>query len=281
MPAACPNEEPAVTVEPGRVATVRINRPEKRNALRARDAVELASVLAALDRDPDVRCVLLGGTGGWLCAGGDLSEGTAETPDDAALQIEQYQSAMRAVLAARAPVVVVLEGAAVGAGAAFALAADVCVAAPDSRITVPWITRGLVPDMGVAFFLARQVGAARAKACLLAGGAISAPQAVEWGLVAGVHDDVWVAAHEWADRLAAGPPVATTLTKRLLNHALFDGLDDYLALEQASMAEVFASSEPAEGFAAFLEKRAPNFDAGSVPERKAGSVPERKPSAPS
>ena len=249
----------ALVVERGRVATVRINRPEKRNALRARDAVELAEVIADLGRDPDVRCVVLGGNGGWLCAGGDLSEDAAETRDDAAVQSEQYQSAMRAVLAVDVPVVVVLEGAAVGAGAAFALAADVCVAAPDSRISVPWITRGLVPDTGVAFFLARQVGAARAKACLLAGGAISATQAVEWGIVAAVHDDVWVAANEWADRLAAGPPVATMLTKRLLNRVLFDGLDGYLAHEQAAMVEVFGSTEPAEGFAAFLEKRPPNF----------------------
>ena len=252
-------------VEPGRVATVRINRPEKRNALRATDAVELADALDALDRDPIVRCVLLGGTGGWLCAGGDLSDDAAVTTDDAALQIVQYQSAMRALLAVHVPVVVVLEGAAVGAGAAFALAADVCVAAPDSRITVPWITRGLVPDTGVAFFLARQIGAARAKACLLAGGAITATQAVEWGLIAGMHDDVWVAAQEWAERLAGGPPIATMLTKRLLNHALFEGLDDYLALERSAMADVFASTEPAEGFAAFIEKRPPRFD-GSVPE---------------
>jgi 2-(1,2-epoxy-1,2-dihydrophenyl)acetyl-CoA isomerase len=212
---------------------------------------------------------MLGGAGGWLCAGGDLSEDAAETRDDAAVQSEQYQSAIRTVLSIDVPVVVVLEGAAVGAGAAFALAGDVCVAAPDSRISVPWITRGLVPDTGVAFFLARQVGAARAKACLLAGGVITAAQAVEWGLIAEVHDDVWMAAQAWADRLAAGPPVATMLTKRLLNRALFDGLDGYLAHEQAAMVEVFGSAEPAEGFAAFLEKRPPNFG-GSVPEREGG-----------
>jgi 2-(1,2-epoxy-1,2-dihydrophenyl)acetyl-CoA isomerase len=251
----------AFTVErEGAVAAVLIDRPEKRNALRARDAAELFELIAALDGDAEVRCVLLGGTGGWLCAGGDLSEAVAETPADADRQIGDYQSALRAVTDTRVPVVVVLEGAAVGAGAAFALAADVCVAAPDSRIMVPWLARGLVPDMGVAFLLARQVGAARAKACLLAGGVIAAAQAVEWGLVASVDGDPWGRAREWAARIAAGPPLATELTKRLVNTAQLDGLDAYLEMERSAIGMSFGTSEPTEGIAAFVEKRAPNFD---------------------
>jgi 2-(1,2-epoxy-1,2-dihydrophenyl)acetyl-CoA isomerase len=83
---------------------------------------------------------------------------------------------------------------------------------------------------------------------------------IHFDAVAGVHDDVWMAAQEWAERLASGPPIATMLTKRLLNHALFDGLDEYLARERSAMVDVFASTEPAEGFAAFIEKRPPRFD---------------------
>lgn len=254
---------PAIMVETRRVATVRIARPQKRNALRPRDVIELIDVLLAMDRDAAVRCVLLGGEGGWLCAGGDLTEDVAVTPQDAEAQQREYQRLLRTVLGLRVPVVVVLEGAAVGAGAALALAADVCVGATGSRIMVPWISRGLVPDTGVAFLLARQLGPARAKACLLTGGAISAEQAVDWGLIVETADDAWTAAELWAERLAAGPPVATMLTKRLVNSAALGDLDAYLDLERSSVSAALGTTEPAEGIAAFVERRLPDFDEGA------------------
>ncbi|MEO5837620.1 MAG: enoyl-CoA hydratase-related protein [Acidimicrobiales bacterium] len=256
-----PTDEPAVLVEHvGAVATVRINRPARRNALRAGDAALLAETLAGVTDDANVRVVILGGVDGWLCAGGDLAEDVADGPSAADRRLGQFQRLLGVVLELSVPVVVVFEGAAVGAGAALALAGDVCIAAPGARLILPWVPRGMVPDMGVAFLLARQLGPSRAKRLLFAGESITAGDAEQHGLVTAVSDDPWGTAHTWAQRLATGPRFALTLTKRLVNAASFGSLDDYLALERSSMAAALGTNEPAEGIAAFIARRDPVFE---------------------
>jgi 2-(1,2-epoxy-1,2-dihydrophenyl)acetyl-CoA isomerase len=252
---------PAILVErDGRVATVRIDRPERRNALRPEDVALLTDALTALDREGAARAVVLGGTGGWLCAGGDLSDGqTADGPVASDAMVGGFQRLLRVLLEVSVPVVVVLEGAAVGAGAALALAADVCVAAPTAKISLPWIARGLVPDMGVAYLLTTRLGPMTAKRLLLGGGSLPAADALAAGLVTEVADEPWAPARAWADRLAAGPRYATTLTKRLVNAAAYGGLDAYLAVERSSMAAVLGTDEPSEGIRAFDERRPPVF----------------------
>jgi enoyl-CoA hydratase/carnithine racemase len=255
------SEAPSVVVEhEGRVAVVRIDRPERRNALRPVDCAELTDALTSIERARTARAVLLGGSGGWLCAGGDISDGeTADGVVASDVMVGSFQRLLKALLAVSAPVVVVLEGAAVGAGAALALAADVCVAAPTAKISLPWIARGLVPDMGVGYLLTRQLGPMGAKRLLLAGGSLPAAEAAAAGLVTEVADDAWAVARGWAERLAAGPAYATALTKRLVDAAAYGDLDAYLAVERSSMAAVLGTAEPAEGLAAFAERRPPVF----------------------
>lgn len=243
----------------GAVATVRIDRPARRNALRPQDVAELVAALEAVDRDDGVRAVVLGGTGGVLCAGGDLGGDIAEGPAGTLRYLSEFQRLLRVLIGMIAPVVVVLEGAAVGAGASLALAADVCVAAPGSRIALPFVRRGIVVDSGVGLLLARQLGMARAKALLLGGGDVTAADAVELGLVAAMDDDPWGAARRWADDLAAGPPVAIASIKRLVNQAVLADLGPYLAHELAAASASMGTAEPAEGIAAYLEKRKPDF----------------------
>lgn len=241
------------------MATVLIDRPARRNALRPQDVAALVATLHALDRDSGVRAVLLGGAGGCLCAGGDLADDVAVGPGSALRHSSEYHRLLRAMVDMIAPVVVVLEGAAVGAGVSLALAADICVAAPDSRLALPFVHRGLVVDSGVGLLLVRQVGLARAKAILLGGRAIAADRAEALGLVAEVDPDPWAAARRWAEELAAGPPVAIAAIKRLVNQAALADLGPYLAHETAAASASMGTAEPVEGIAAFLEKRPPDF----------------------
>lgn len=243
----------------GAVRHVLINRPERRNSLRPIDLADLIDALEETARTPSVRCVVLGGRGGWFSAGGDLNEGIATTPAEAELLLGEYQRIVQLLMDMPVAVVTVLEGAVVGAAAAFVLACDVCVAAADSRIMLPAVMRGFVPDAGTAFFLSRTLGPARTKAFLLGNGSITAAQAVEWGLIAEVADDPWAAATTWASRLADGPPMTTRMTRRLVNEASFSGLSASLVLERAAMAAAFGTGEPAEGMAAFAERRSPVF----------------------
>jgi 2-(1,2-epoxy-1,2-dihydrophenyl)acetyl-CoA isomerase len=251
----------AILVESdGASVVVRINRPSRRNALREQDARHLADVLRGIDATGTARVVVLGGVGGWLCAGGDLADGVADGQVSSDRMVGQFQALLRTVLELSVPVVVVLEGAAVGAGAAFALAADVCIAHPDARIVLPWVARGLVPDMGVAFLLARQLGAAKTKRLLYGSSTLAAADAVDCGLITATAEEPWAAASAEAATLANGPRFALASTKRLVNAAAFGSFDAYLAVERASMAAALGTPEPAEGIAAFLERRAPVFE---------------------
>jgi 2-(1,2-epoxy-1,2-dihydrophenyl)acetyl-CoA isomerase len=243
----------------GPVRHVLINRPDRRNSLRPIDLADLIDALEKTAREPSVRCLVLGGRGGWFSAGGDLSEGVASDPTGAELLLGEYQRIVHLLMDMPVAVVTVLEGVVVGAAAAFVLACDICVAAPDSRIMLPAVMRGLVPDGGTAFFLSRTLGPARTKALLLGNGSIPAARAVEWGLIAEIADDPWAAATTWASQLADGPRMTTRLTRRLVNEASFGGLEASLVLERAAMAAAFGTGEPAEGMAAFNERRSPVF----------------------
>lgn len=247
------------TENAGGVRRIYFNRPERRNSIRPSDLHALIAALEDADGDPNVRCVVLGGRGGWFSAGGDMAEGIATDTAGARQLVKGYQRAVTLILEHRAPVVVVLEGVVVGAAASFVLAADISIADPRSRILFPTVHRGFVPDAGSVLFLARALGPARTKALLLSGGEFGAPAARDLGLITDVADDPWATADEWVDRLVAGPPHAIRLTRELISQALYPDLATSLRLEAAAMGSVFGTSEPAEGMAAFTEKREPNF----------------------
>lgn len=246
----------AIEVEDhGPIRHVLVNRPERRNSLRPVDLADLIDVLNQTARLPAVRCVMLGGRGGWFSAGADLAEGVATDADGAHTLVADYQRVIQLLMGMPAAVVNVFEGVVAGAAAAFVLAADVCVAAPNSRLLFPAVMRGFVPDAGTAFFLGRVLGPARTKAVMLGDGIISAERAVAWGLIAELNEDPWAAAQVWAERLAAGPRTTMRLTRGLINDACYGGLQESLALEQFAMVAAFGTGEPAEGMAAFNKRR--------------------------
>ena len=168
---------------------------------------------------------------------------------------------MRAILGCEKPVIAAVNGPAAGAGFGLALACDVRIVAASARMTAGYVRRGLSPDAGVSWLLPRHVGLARASEILLTGRDIDAAEAERIGLAALVVADASFAqsVQERASQLAAGPPIAQALTKRLLVRSLDTPLDVALRDELVCIKQCFTTADVGEAIAAFREKRAPTF----------------------
>lgn len=247
------------------VRWVVIDRPERRNALTPahRDRVVEEVELASADRA--VRCLALTGTGPVFCAGGDLAPGGGPAgpagPDEVVRLVRNAQRLVTAVVDATVPVVVAMNGDAVGLGAALALAGDLVVAPRGARFRFPFLRRGIVPDSGLPYLLPRLVGPALARQLLLLGEDLSVERAHDLGIVARVTDPpaVLVTATDLAKDLASGPTVALGLTRRLLSAS--PGQDRATALEEEARAQAAAvvTEDAREGLVAFAERRPPRF----------------------
>lgn len=249
---------------PAGVRTITLNRPDKLNAVNGLLADELPRAVDAAARDDGVRVVVITGAGRGFCSGLDLSEPPRLPEGSLADRLDRLAWVGRWALACarcEKPVIAAINGAAAGAGFGLALAADIRVAARGARLTAGYVRRGLSPDAGVSYNLPRLVGMARAAEILLTGRDIDAEEALRIGLVAAVFDDQSLAADArgYAERLAAGPPIAFALTKRLLGRSLESGLEEQLERELAAIKTCFASKDAQEAISAFREKRPPLF----------------------
>jgi 2-(1,2-epoxy-1,2-dihydrophenyl)acetyl-CoA isomerase len=213
------------------VAQVRLNRPERLNAV-VPELVE--GLLGALDEAREARAVVLSGRGRAFCAGHDLKEPTpVETVEQTRLRLEDIQEVTRRIRRFPGVVIAAVHGYALGAGCEFALGCDLVVADQDARFGFPEVGVGLSVTGGISALLPRLVGLARAKELLLLGEHVPANRAAELGMVnrvtpAGDHEEV---ALELADRIAAKPPTAASLAKRVLDLGLDAGLEQALATE--------------------------------------------------
>lgn len=243
-----------------------LNRPDKLNAL---NRPMLQALIAALDRagaDPACRAVILTGAGRGFCAGQELGPEVmpgADGPADlGALADRHHHAVVRRIRALPKPVIAAVNGVAAGAGASFALACDIVLAASSARFVQAFARIGLVPDSGASFFLPRLIGDARARAAILLGEAVSAEEAAAWGMIwKMVEDDALPAAAEaLAVRLAEQAGAALAASKRLLNQA-GDDLDTQLDRERDAQRLAGQGAEFAEGLRAFAERRPPRFPA--------------------
>ncbi|MQA13051.1 MAG: DUF4440 domain-containing protein [Pseudonocardiaceae bacterium] len=247
------------------VATVRLNRPDAGNALDRAMAEDLAEVATRCAEDERVRAVLLCASGATFSYGGDVAL-FAATPHGelgAALRrmIDSYHLALQRFTDLDAPVVAAVRGAAAGGALGLVHCADVVVAAQDSKFALGYGTLGLSSDGGNTWFLPRLVGLRRAQQLLLQQRTLSAPEALEWGLVTEVvpAEDVEPDAIAIARQLATGPTRAFGAVRRLLRDSMSTPLDEQLAAEQRSIVEAAATSDAAEGIASFAAKRHPRF----------------------
>jgi len=246
------------------VRTITLNRPDRLNAVNPRLADELPAAVQEAAADDAVRAVVITGAGRGFCAGLDLAEPALMGTGTRAERLDDLAWVGRWVLAmtgCEKPVIAAVNGAAAGAGFGLALAADIRLVSSAATMTAGYVRRGLSPDAGVSYFLPRQVGLARAADILMSGRDVSADEAERIGLASRVipADRFGEEVAAYAARLAAGPPVALALTKRLLRATLDTPLVPQLRDELASIKTCFATQDVQEAMTAFREKRAPVF----------------------
>lgn len=258
--------EHLVVVDSGEgVRTICLNRPERLNAVNSVLADELPLAVERAASDDAVRAIVITGAGRGFCAGLDLTEPVALDRGSRADRLDPLYWVGRWVLAlsrCEKPVVAAVNGAAAGAGFGLALACDLRVVARSAKLTAGYVRRGLSPDAGVTWFLPRLVGHGRAADILFSGRDVHADEAERIGLATRVVDDdaLTETALALATQLAAGPPIALALTKRLLMESASAPLDAQLRSELTHIKTCFASHDVREALAAFTEKRAPRFD---------------------
>lgn len=248
----------------GGIARVTLNRPDKLNSFTAAMHGELAQALATVE-EQGARVLILTGTGRGFCAGQDLSERQMSAEGqrvDLGSTIEQfYAPLVRRLRALPMPVIVGVNGVAAGAGANLALAGDIVIATESASFIQPFCRLGLLPDTGGTYFLPRLLGPARAMGLSMLGDKLPAKKAAEWGLIWECVADGELPARldALAEHFATAPTKGLAYTKKALNQSFQNTLDQQLDLERDLMRELGASNDYAEGVAAFLAKRTPEF----------------------
>jgi 2-(1,2-epoxy-1,2-dihydrophenyl)acetyl-CoA isomerase len=250
-----------LTTRDGAVLTITLNRPETYNAINRAMHEGLAAALAD-SADPGVRAVVVTGAGRGFCSGQDLREFSSLPGGVGAALEETYHPNIRAIRALEKPVIAAVNGACAGAGLSLACACDVRVASAEASFVPGFIGIGLVPDAGGTWFIHRLLGFARAFEWMVSNRRVAAEKALEWGLVSEVvaGEGFGSRVGELAGWYAALPTRAVAMTKQLFEHAHTASLEEQLALEAGLQQAATETKDFAEGVAAFLEKRPPDFE---------------------
>ncbi|MCZ6870822.1 MAG: enoyl-CoA hydratase [Gammaproteobacteria bacterium] len=261
----------------GAVATVTLNRPEKRNALSNNLTPALRAILLTLEADTRVRCVMITGAGNAFCAGGDISgmggatgggrdahqdDRPAPSIEDAVRNLQHGQETLTLRLHQLAkPTLAALPGPAAGAGLSIALACDMRVASESAFITTAYRNIGFSGDYGGSWLLTRLVGPGKAKELYFTAERLSADECRALGIVNQVFpDDTFRAqAHAFAQKIASGPPIAMRYMKENINRAITADLKTCLDMEADRMIRTGRTEDHREAVAAFLNKSEPQF----------------------
>ncbi len=247
------------------VATLRLNRPDKGNAIDTAMADDLAEAATQIAERPGVRAVLITSNGSNFTVGGDLAlfAGTAreQLPDRLRRMIDSYHLAIERLTSIDAPVVAAVRGGAGGGGLGLLYAADIVVAADDSRFALGYGALGLTADGGNTWFLPRLVGMRRAQELFLLNRRLTAQEALQFGLVSRLapSDAVEKEAATLAATLAAGPTPAYGAVRRMLRQSFETAISNQLEAERESIVAASRTDDALEGIAAFVAKRRPQF----------------------
>lgn len=272
-------QEPSTTIDTGTdqllcelaggVATITLNRPDKRNALSDELTPALRQTLLVVEADPEVRCVVITGAGRAFCAGGDVfgmgsgAPTTAQqTLEDAVRKLQHRQETLTLRLWDLAkPTIAALPGAAAGAGMCIALACDLRIAARSAFITAGFGNVGLSGDYGGSWLLTQLVGVARAKSMYFTGRRVGADEGLALGLFDEVvaDEELRARAQSLAASIASGPPIAVRYMKENLNRALQVDLRSALAMEADRTVRCTRTEDHHEAVQAFIGKRKPVF----------------------
>jgi enoyl-CoA hydratase/carnithine racemase len=243
------------------VRIIRLNRPERLNAMVPQMGRDYAAALIDADRDPAIRVAVVTGNGKGFCSGADLSV-LAEGPEalDSFVTEQSIDQLPTIALSLSIPVVMAVNGPAAGIGVVLALAGDVRFASPAAQFITAFSRLGLTAEYGVAWLLQRQVGISRAAEILLSGRAIGADEALQLGLVHAVSDDPLEAAMVWARDVAANcSPTSLSIIKQQLGQAATQTLSEHLPTSMHTMSASFRWPDLPEALTAKMERRTPMF----------------------
>lgn len=243
------------------VATITMNRPSSLNAMNDGLIDGLHAALDAVERDADVRCVVLTGAGKAFCAGGDLPflESITDVGAKKAF-IARVGDVAKRITTIEKPFIAMVNGVAAGAGVNLMLACDLVYASSKARFAQSFAKVGLIPDCGGLYFLPKAVGVHRAKELMFTADLIDAATAEKYGMLNHVCDDAELGdtVYAMAARLAVSAPLSIGLIKKYLNNTAMT-LDEVLAAEETTQALLMGTEDCKEGIAAFKEKRSPAF----------------------
>jgi enoyl-CoA hydratase/carnithine racemase len=239
------------------VLVLTLNRPQKRNAVNNAMWVALRDAFRDAADNDAVRCVLLCGAGEHFCSGVDLASFT----ETSAGEEHPFEAAARAVVEFDKPLVVAVQGVAVGGGATVLFHADIVYAGESLRLRLPFASLGLVPEWGSSYMLQANIGAQRAAELFYTAAWVEAGKALEYGIVAAVVPDAELFTHAMAkaEEIARWPVNALREIKRSLRLHHLPAIDRAIKAEQAGMQRQAGSPENIEAVTAILERRAPDF----------------------
>ncbi len=254
--------ETILTERLGRVAVVYLNRPETLNCFNNELLETLAETLEALDADPEVRCVVLTGSGRAFCAGGDLNvlmDCDSQEKSDENMRVAN--EAVTVLFRMHTPTVAMVNGAAAGAGFNLALACDLIFASEKAKFMQSFVNVGIASDCGGHYLLEKAVGRHLAKELMFTARPVTAQEGNALGFVNRVcpPEALREETLRFAAELADKAPLAIAASKQLLNRAEELSLEDVLAAEKAQQGPLLLSHDCKEGIAAFREKRKPEF----------------------
>jgi 2-(1,2-epoxy-1,2-dihydrophenyl)acetyl-CoA isomerase len=248
----------------GGVGWIRLNRPEKMNAIGAVTRKQLGDAIKQAERDDAVRVVVLIGSGRAFCSGADVTEmaqggeGGMRTPEDVGNVLRnEYMPMLTRLRTMPKPVIAAMNGPAVGIGASYALACDIRIAVPEAYLLEAFINIGLAPDGGVSWLLPRLVGTGIAYEMFFTGKPLQAADAHRLGLINRLvpAEKLEAEVRELANHLASQPKQAMAAAKRAVNHALESSYEEALEFESYLQEAQAASPEFIEGVQAFLARR--------------------------
>ena len=245
-----------------RVATITINREQYQNTISGPMLDAVTELMLKADRDPEVRCIVLTGTGRFFCAGLDLRSGQVGSSSAGGFANLDLRATPPTVMHnLDTPTICALNGSAAGYGMDMALGCDIRVMSEDAKLAAAFTARGIVPESGGTWILPRLLGWSKAAELIFTGRTLKADECLEMGLVSHVvpAEEVGARSHELAKEIAGNAPLAVQASKRMMRMGMNETFNDHVHHVFLQLLPLFRTEDFKEGMASFMEKRKADF----------------------